>query len=465
MATTTPNFGWPVPTSTDLVKDGATAMEALGDAIDTSMVDLKGGTTGQILSKASSADMDFTWIANDQGDITGVTAGTGISGGGTSGTVTVTNSMATTITTKGDLVPGTGSGTFARLAAGSNGETLVADSSTSTGLRYQGNFAAGKNAIINGDMNIWQRATSYAVANGGPFYGAADRWRYYHNGATAGTNTVSRQTFTVGQTDVPNNPTYFQRWTATTIGTSQTVVDFDQLIENVGTFAGMTTTGSVYIKASGTFTYTIYLEQNFGSGGSTSVGTQIATGSTTTGWVRVIGTATLPSISGKTVGTGSSLRYLIRFSNPTNGATFDIANSQVEASNTATAFQTATGTIQGELAACQRYYEKSYNSATFAGAATEANAISSSGNAAAATTSNIGCGLSFKVTKRSIPTLTIYDAAGNSGKTGRYFLFSTTSNNNTVAVGNLGDTSALIYSSGTANAQGLIFHFTADAEL
>ena len=51
MATTTPNFGWPVPTSTDLVKDGATAMEALGDAIDTSMVDLKGGTTGQVLSK------------------------------------------------------------------------------------------------------------------------------------------------------------------------------------------------------------------------------------------------------------------------------------------------------------------------------------------------------------------------------------------------------------------------------
>jgi len=78
MATTTPNFGWPVPTSTDLVKDGATAIEALGDAIDTSMVDLKGGTTGQILSKASATDMDFTWIANDQGDITAVVAGSGI---------------------------------------------------------------------------------------------------------------------------------------------------------------------------------------------------------------------------------------------------------------------------------------------------------------------------------------------------------------------------------------------------
>lgn len=61
MATTTPNFGWSVPTSTDLVKDGATAIETLGDAIDASLLDLKGGTTGQLLSKNSATDMDFTW--------------------------------------------------------------------------------------------------------------------------------------------------------------------------------------------------------------------------------------------------------------------------------------------------------------------------------------------------------------------------------------------------------------------
>ena len=67
MATTTPNFGWSVPTSTDLVKDGATAIETLGDAIDASLVDLKGGTSGQVLAKNSNTDMDFTWTTPASG--------------------------------------------------------------------------------------------------------------------------------------------------------------------------------------------------------------------------------------------------------------------------------------------------------------------------------------------------------------------------------------------------------------
>jgi hypothetical protein len=136
MATVTPNFNWPVPTSTDLVKDGATAIEALGDSIDASLIDLKGGTIGQVLSKTSNTDMDFTWVTDAAGDITGVTAGTGISGGGTSGTVTVTNSMATAIDAKGDLIPGTGADTFGRLVVGANETRLVADSTQTTGLKY-----------------------------------------------------------------------------------------------------------------------------------------------------------------------------------------------------------------------------------------------------------------------------------------------------------------------------------------
>jgi hypothetical protein len=83
MATTTTNFGWDIPQSTDLVKDGATAIAALGQDIDTALIDLKGGTTGQVLSKASNTDLDYSWIAASSGKIKQV--------------VTATYSTATTI--------------------------------------------------------------------------------------------------------------------------------------------------------------------------------------------------------------------------------------------------------------------------------------------------------------------------------------------------------------------------------
>ena len=100
MATTTPNFGWAVPTSTDLVKDGAVAIETLGDSIDASLVDLKGGTTGQVLKKASNTDMDFTWSADSAG---------------------MTNPMTTT----GDTIYSSSGSTPARLGIGSTGQVLT----------------------------------------------------------------------------------------------------------------------------------------------------------------------------------------------------------------------------------------------------------------------------------------------------------------------------------------------------
>jgi hypothetical protein len=89
MATTTPNFGWSVPTSTDLVKDGATAIETLGDAIDASLVDLKGGTTGQVLKKNSGTDMDFVWGTAPSGKLLQV-----VSASTTTSTTISTTSMA-----------------------------------------------------------------------------------------------------------------------------------------------------------------------------------------------------------------------------------------------------------------------------------------------------------------------------------------------------------------------------------
>jgi len=114
MATTTPNFGWPVPTSTDLVKDGATAIESLGDSIDASLLDLKGGTSGQVLAKNSNTDMDFTWVAQDDSNA-------------------IQNAI---VDAKGDLIGATAADTPARLAVGTNGQVLTADSTASTGLAW-----------------------------------------------------------------------------------------------------------------------------------------------------------------------------------------------------------------------------------------------------------------------------------------------------------------------------------------
>jgi hypothetical protein len=117
---TTSNFGWTTPADTDLVKDGAAAIRTLGNGIDTSFLDLKGGTTGQVLSKASNTDLDFSWVT----DATGI--------------------PATIFDAKGDIIAATAADTASRLAVGTNGFVLTADSTTATGLKWA---AAGGGAI------------------------------------------------------------------------------------------------------------------------------------------------------------------------------------------------------------------------------------------------------------------------------------------------------------------------------
>jgi hypothetical protein len=100
MANPTTYFGWVMPTSSSLVTNLPADFNTIGQGVDTSMQDLLGGTTGQILSKTSGTNMDFTWINNDQGDITGITAGIGITVTDSTGPVPTVALAATTYSAK-----------------------------------------------------------------------------------------------------------------------------------------------------------------------------------------------------------------------------------------------------------------------------------------------------------------------------------------------------------------------------
>lgn len=188
---TTSNFGWTTPADTDLVKDGALAIRTLGNGIDTSMAELKGGTTGQILSKTSNTDMDFTWINNDQGDITAVTAGTGLTGGGTTGAVTVSfdysvgnQSVESAQTASYTLVIGDAGKLVTMSNASANNLTVPPNSSVAfpTGTRIdviqkgagQTTIVAGSGVTLNAKGSALKLSGQYAGASLIKY--AADTW-------------------------------------------------------------------------------------------------------------------------------------------------------------------------------------------------------------------------------------------------------------------------------------------------
>jgi hypothetical protein len=147
----------------------------------------------------------------------------------------------------------------------------------------------------------------------------------------------------------------------------------------------------------------------------------------------------------------------------TNGATFYITGVQLEKGSTATSFDYRPyGT---ELALCQRYYEKSYNTDVAPAAVTTVGMRFSSGNVGASTTSFLSDGLTYKVTKRGTPTLVIYDGLGASGKCSRENFGVTNTNGSSVTTSVEGNNNALIYSSGTASSNSIAYHYTISSEL
>ena len=297
-------------------------------------------------------------------------------------------------------------------------------------------YAAGKNKIINGDFSVWQRGTSFTPAANAY---TADRWEEDATTAYPTSQTISRQTFTPGTAPVAGyEGQYFLRF-AYTYATGNGGQYITQKIENVQTFAGQTVTISFWAKAGASINMdNAVIRQNFGSGGSSTVQTTVGAASLTTSWQRFTFTVAVPSISGKTIGTSSFLE--LRLFMPTTSSTTDIWGVQLEASSTASDFQTATGTIQGELAACQRYYYQTDQTVIWSGNVTTAN--------------NYYLTTYYPIPMRVAPTVTTTNAGGSNFAAG---------NPSTTVVGKFSFW-AFLGSNGTGvgNYQ---FSYTATAEL
>ena len=309
-------------------------------------------------------------------------------------------------------------------------------------------FVAGKNKIINGDFYINQRNFTSNTTNASFNF---DRWTQINSG---GTFTLTPQTFTPGAAPVAGyeGKTYLQGITASQSAAGDYAI-FDQKIEDVRNFAGQTVTVSFWAKAAtGTPKIAIEIGQAFGTGGSASVFTAGGAVTLSTSWARYSVSVAVPSISGKTITTGndSLFELLLWVSAGTSFAsrassigiqngTFSIWGVQVEAGSVATPFTTATGTLSGELAACQRYYQTN-SRCGWSGNTTIGN--------------NYYQQYAFIVSMRTAPTVTVASVAASN--------FSTTTFANAISADTmqLGSTC-----SATGSAGYFINSFTASAEL
>ena len=216
MTNPTSNFGWQMPTPTDLVTDLPADFEVFGQAVDTSLADLKGGTTGQILSKASNTSMDFTWITNDVGDITAVNVTAPITGGGTSGAVTIGVDAATT----------SAAGVVQLSDSTSTTSSVLASTPTATKSAYDlANAAIAKSTVTTAGDIIYRNATVPTRLG----IGTANQVLAVNSGATApewktiagGLNLINRTSFS----NVATTTTSFDNVFSSTYETYMIVIE------------------------------------------------------------------------------------------------------------------------------------------------------------------------------------------------------------------------------------------------
>ena len=355
------------------------------------------------------------------------------------GSFNVANAIPlSTVTTKGDLIAATGASTVANVGVGADGTTLVANSASATGVAWAGpNVAAGKNRFINGGFDIWQRGTSFSSAG----YGA-DRWYFSFGGSI----TLSQETSVI-----PSGATYAAKMLATA---NSSFGELYQALEaqEVNLLAGQTITVSGYTRATSGYTGNAIIAIQTNTTANTQTGgtwTEVASNSltpSTSAYNRFSVTYAVPS------GTLGLRVKLGNTSTQNSGAAIYFANIQLELGSVATAFSRAGGTLQGELAACQRYYYRAN--------ATVAYGFFNGIVGLTATTGGTG-NMSLPVTMRVTPTALEYggsirlDSANDTGYTVSAISLNTAA----------GNPSTLAYSlSNAAATSGAFYRLQANAD-
>jgi hypothetical protein len=384
------------------------------------------------------------------------------------------------LTTKGDLY---GFGTSdARIPIGANNTVLTADSGETLGLKWAAlsSGAVNKNYLINGGFAVAQRGTSFtAGANNDDAY-TLDRW--YILSDTNDVIDVTQDTSTV--------PTNGQFAIALDVETVNKKFGIATIIENkdVIGLVGNTVTFSFKAKVSATTkldnvkaaivawsgtadTVTSDIISAWGAEGTNP--TLIANATYENSPVNLNLTTSYATYSVSGAVDTASTKNLILFiwsdvTDTTLGDFVYIAEAKLELGSSATSFVYSGDSFSGEVANCQRYYEKSYNLTVNPGTATGAGAPAYSGGFESnATTNYIGqCAVRFAVSKRGVPTITMYDLDGNVNKINRTTLGGAGNNNQSVFTGDTGQ-SGFNFFGGTSssNDKGIIGHFLAESEL